>query len=476
MNDDECSGYELWEVGPRPQPAVRVLFPVAPYGVGTPAAESLTSYVVRLAQAHRVRVSTLVREVLQPALSPLRTPGPSEHTSASFWLAQAATLNGKSRQTQAVVTTLNQLTGRSDLADVTMLGWAAVVATRGLLRPMRAWCAACYAAADGAVYERLAWSLACVTVCAEHQRVLDEYCPSCKRTQPVWEARSRPGGCAWCGAWFGQAEAAQGEGQQVPIDSWQRWVSQELGALIARPPQEAARPRREQIQAVVRTLLGQTPKQCASALARQLKTTSTAIHAWASGQCLPQLDSLLRLSACAGRSPYALLTDPDVEASLQTVALQGVAAPVSLRRGRYQQHEPARIRDALQQILAAPTPLPRSLRDVAQQLEISTRILRLYDPEGCRAISARYKAERARQKAERNARLIEAVQTAVAELHQSGCYPTVEQVERRLGKTGVMRAPQVRAAYHQALGDVHARRPRASRRETGPDQTDTLQA
>lgn len=477
MTDDERIGYEVWEVRPRPQPAVTTLFPVPPCGVGTPAVESLSSYVVRLAQAHRVRVSTLVSEVVQPALVQLRKPSSDEPAYTNLWLSQAATINGKSRQTQAWVTTLNQQTGRSDLAALTMLGWADVVATRGLLRSTRVWCAECYAAASGGViYERLAWSLACVTVCAEHQRVLDKHCPTCARTQRVWVPHSQPGRCSWCGAWLGQTEPAQCQDAWSPPDPWQGWVAQALGALIAHPPQEEARPSREQIQQVVRTLLGRMPRRCASALARQLKTTSTAIYAWASGHRLPQLDSLLRLSACAGRSPYELLTDPQVEVTLQTAELQGVAAPVSIRRGRYQQHDPGRIREALLQILAGPTPMPQSLRDVAQQLGISTRILRLYDPEGCRAISARYKADRALQKAERNARLIAAIQAAVADLHQSGCYPSIYQVERRLGKTGMTRHPDVRAAYHQALCDVNARRTRASGRGAGPGHNDTTRA
>jgi hypothetical protein len=477
MTDDERIGYEVWEVRPRPQPAVTTLFPVSPCGIGTPAVESLSSYVVRLAQAHRVRVSTLVSEVVLPALVPLRKLSSDEGAHTNLWLAQAATMNGKSRQAQTWVTTLNQLTGRSDLAALTMLGWADVVATRGLLRSTRVWCPECYAAAPGGViYERLAWSLACVTVCADHQRVLEEHCPTCGRTQRVWVPHSQPGRCSWCRAWLGQTEPAQCQDARLPPDPWQGWVAQALGALVAYPPQWKMNPSREQIQQVVKLLLARTPGRCASALARQLKTTSTAIHAWASGQCLPQLDSLLRLSACAGCSPYELLTDPQVEVTLQTAELQGVTAPVSIRRGRYQQHDPGRIREALQQILAGPAPVPLSLRDVAQQLGISTRILRLYDPEGCRAISARYKANRALQKVQRNARLIAEVQAAVADIHQSGRYPSMYQVERRLGKTGMTRAPEVRAAYHRALGDVNARRTRAGKRGAGPGHNDTTRA
>jgi len=60
MRDKPLASYDLWDLPAPPAPMVSRLYSVAPLGLGTSTSESLTSYMVRLAQAHRVSVHTLV--------------------------------------------------------------------------------------------------------------------------------------------------------------------------------------------------------------------------------------------------------------------------------------------------------------------------------------------------------------------------------------------------------------------------------
>ncbi len=473
MMNEPLAGYELWELSPSPRPAVTQLFALPPCGLGTPASESLSSYVVRLAQAHRVRVQSLVAQVLRPALGTERGR-PIYRQLASFWGRDAATINGTSGLTEMWVTTLGLLTGRGDLSGLTMRGWAEVLASRELLRLTRVWCPRCYAeAAGGVVYDRLQWALACVTVCQEHHQVLEHHCPVCGRTQRILAPHSRPGCCSWCGAWLGQA-AAPGEREEQPtLEPRQLWVVQAVGELIAQAPSQEPRPGREQIQQVVKAMVGRMPWRRACRLARLLKTTSTAVYTWASGRSLPQLDSLLRLSASVQISPYRLLTDADVVSTLCRSRLGEVDAPPVTRRRTYRHDDPAVIQETLQQVLESPAVPPASVRAVAQHLRTSVTQLRLHDPERCRAISARYRAYWAQQKHERLVRLTEAIRAAVMDLHLEGSYPSRLKVAERLGKPGVMRAPEVRAAWRQALCDLRGHNEGEVDRVTGPAPTTT---
>jgi hypothetical protein len=464
MTDVLFTGYELWDLSPRPQPPVTRLFPLLPCGLGTSAVESLSSYVVRLAQAHRVRVHTLVARVLRPYLGSILGHLPYTAQLASFWLRDAASINGLSGLSQAWVEALGQLTGVGGLAGLTMLGWVKVVAPRALMRSTRAWCPDCYAEArEGKVYDRLLWALACVNVCEEHQRVLEHCCPVCGRTQRMVGPHSRPGCCSWCGAWLGQQER-KGEVAQPR----ELWVVQSVGELVAHGATEEERPGRAQIQQVIKALVARMPWRRPCRLAQLLNTTGSAVSAWNSGRSLPQLDSLLRVSACTKLSPYQLLTDVDIATRLRTIRLGSIDTPPTKRRRVYQRYNPVALQAALQEELESPTSPPASVRAVAQQLSTSESQLRLHAPEQCRAISARYRAYWAQRSAQRLADLTEAIRAAVVQLHQEGIHPCRVKVAERVGRPGMMRDPKVRAAWLQAVSDLEGvadtprRRPRTS--------------
>jgi len=51
--------YDAWDTSPLVLPRPTRLYSLAPIGVGTPMVESLTGYVVRLAEAHCVSAGLL---------------------------------------------------------------------------------------------------------------------------------------------------------------------------------------------------------------------------------------------------------------------------------------------------------------------------------------------------------------------------------------------------------------------------------
>ena len=71
--------YECWGPGSTDYPPRSSLFSLAPVGIGTGQAESLTSYIMRLAEAHCVSVATFYRQVIYPAArADAEKQGPAE--------------------------------------------------------------------------------------------------------------------------------------------------------------------------------------------------------------------------------------------------------------------------------------------------------------------------------------------------------------------------------------------------------------
>ena len=128
--------YETWDDVEPPDWVHSRLYALEPRGIGTAQVESLTSYVARLAVAHRVAVSKLVLAEILPLFHQ-----PKARTS--ILAANSGSLLRVNDLSKEFVWILQRLTGCLDLPYLTLLPWAAVMATQETVRPHRAWCSGC---------------------------------------------------------------------------------------------------------------------------------------------------------------------------------------------------------------------------------------------------------------------------------------------------------------------------------------------
>jgi len=289
---DDCGG-----LAPNVSPRSR-LYHLPPVGVGTPVVESLTGYIMRLAQAHSVSTRTLVAEQLLPLYG---RPYLLGHSLRLFWSEQTRALNGTNSSTRDLVHVLEQLTGRSDLAVLTMLIWANVLPPRGLLRPHRAWCPRCYAEwrlRGQTIYEPLLWSLDVITVCPQHRLKVRNRCPSCQSHLLPLEAQSCPGYCEHCGQWLGSdSERCAAEPRESCQDvSREVWVATVIGELLAYAPSITLPPTRDRLAMVVSAYVDRAGGGTNAALARLLSCSKYTIRDCCRGEQLLQLGTLLKLS------------------------------------------------------------------------------------------------------------------------------------------------------------------------------------
>lgn len=212
----------------------RSLAGVSPRALGTPLAESLTSYLQRVAAAHVVPSAVVFERLV---LTCARDEGLWPRLALSRVLSgPAREIDGAARAAELAVAAVSHAVGRGDLARATLLGLRALglVRLEGLLTERKRWCPRCW---DGdskrgePLYERKLWVLAVVDVCPEHGVVLLDRCPVCGRPQPPVASDVAVGTCALCG-WGLGAEAVEVLEARGGDAERRLWYARQAAALV----------------------------------------------------------------------------------------------------------------------------------------------------------------------------------------------------------------------------------------------------
>src|SRR5260370_35013125 len=113
--------YEEWDMAMPHLPPRSRLYRLEPIGMGTPYVESLTSYIVRLADAHCVTPKALVMYEILPSQGQAVTALKHYSRLNMFWRENASTLNGFSSIARGGVEALQSLTTCDKRGFLTML-------------------------------------------------------------------------------------------------------------------------------------------------------------------------------------------------------------------------------------------------------------------------------------------------------------------------------------------------------------------
>jgi hypothetical protein len=458
MATQQLTIYETWDDFEPPDWVHSRLYTLEPLGLGTAQVESLTSYVARLAVAHRVSVSTLVLEEILPLFGQ-----PKARTS--ILAANSCSLLRVNDLSKEFVWILQRLTGCLDLPYLTILPWASVMTTQETVRPHRAWCSGCLeeqrTRGEG-VYEFLWWSFQAIKICPRHAQPLQMQCPHCDQQQPWLGSRSQVGYCSACQTWLGIVPDPHSLSLPAMADielEWQHWLVAAIGELLAAGPALRHVPLRERLVAGLSNCCNQVTggnvTQFAKILtAHNFEITASYLYQWLVGGHQPSWQQLFQLCFCLGTKPLTLLTNSTVlrgPLSLRTLSFLPPPDPKPIK--------PALIRDQLEKslnaIVAADENPPPSLKEVSRRLNLAgTNSLVRYFPEQCALIVERYRTYRQAKKEERLRLLRENVRQATFDVHAQGVYPSKKRVDTQLGKRASMRNPDVRAFWKEAIREL----------------------
>jgi len=296
--------YEDWEPGLAELPPRSRLYALAPIGVGTAQAECLTSYLMRLAEAHCLTPGRLYKYLIYPLVRseaghPDRQLRPSSLSylgtirAAHYW-------NGVDRSASNLVRVLERLTCVQGLHSLTWLPWEAILSRYLHLRCQRAWCPSClseWRSKGQPIYESLLWTLQVVRICPIHDCALAEVCPYCQRELKPLSSNVRAGHCSRCQRWLGYSgeyhrsrECLRESGQLRE----QRWIAESIGELVARAPglsnSLSVKPIDEKVMEVISRLVKGNDTTVADLIGVRKKIVSF----WQCGRSIPRLEFILK--------------------------------------------------------------------------------------------------------------------------------------------------------------------------------------
>jgi transcriptional regulator with XRE-family HTH domain len=446
--------YETWDSNVPLLPSVSRLYHLAPIGMGTPMVESLTGYIVRLAEAHCVSAGVLYWKEIKAFANKgniftFRVP-----TDAGY---STHTINGFGSPAADFVRALEALTGRHDLSCLTMLTWAHVLPHHSLLRRCRAWCESCLHAwreADHPIYEPLLWMLQAVTVCPYHRRLLRQACPHCGHQVGPLESRSRCDHCSLCGQTLVPTTTSN-SADYLMLESdeltWALWVANALGELLAITTQIICPVEREPFAQMIRLCIDSTCSRNASTLARLMQVGRGAVSRWQRGKSMPQLPTLLSLAYRLGISlPELLLGCPNLTSSPEFVRAelielnQRAKQPMRQYGRRIHRVEVFRtLRSALNEIP------PPSVNRVLGRLCYSPPTVYRHFPKLCRQIAQRYAEYRVKRATARKAQAAEEVKQVALELHAKGIRLSRQHIRPLLTSSDYLNLEEGRASLRE---------------------------
>ena len=446
--------YEAWDSDTPLLPPVTRLYHLSPIGFGTPMVESLTGYIIRLAEAHCVSAGVLYLK----AIKALADKG----NIFSFRIKDQAgysthTINGFGTPAADFVRALETLTGRRDLSFLTLLTWGRVLPSHSLLRRCRAWCESCFCAwreANQPIYEPLLWTLQEVTVCPYHSRILRRACPHCERQIGPLDPRSRCHSCSRCGQSLVPNRidpAADSRMLSSEELEWASWVARALGELLAAAPQITCPPGRGHLAQTIRLCVDRVCAGNASGLARLMHVGRGAVRDWQREKTTPGLAVLFNMAYRLGISLRDLLLGcPTLTSTRGFVRDAPVGLNVRSQRRRKRhgwRMNRAEVSRILHKVLNE-TP-PPSMDQVMRRLSYSAPTVYRHFPELCRQIARHYAEYRVRRGLARKVQAGEEVRRVACELQAKGISLTRRNLRPLLTSTDYLNLEEGRAALRE---------------------------
>ena len=454
MLNDDLEIYGSCDLEKPPIPDRSSLYHLEPVGVGTPHVESLTSFLMRLAQAHSLEINTLFAKKIsnyfdQEYLQEERNKG------LSTLFNKGAALNSNGILASQLYQSLEQLTLRKDLSYLTLLAFNNVFSSRKLLRKSKAWCPICYeqwVTAGKKVYEPLLWSFETVTVCPKHFQPLVTKCPNCDRSIPWLTGKSKVGFCPTCCRWLGSFSSNQhSTGESDLAESV--WISQNLGELISSIPSSLSSIQSDNISKAFNLIIDEIFEGNIAAFAKIFGRPKNTVWMWCKGKSTPELRGILSVCYCFDISLLDFVRLKQQAFRSLQIDPQKLPNKLNPKRPSPKTFDYVATEKYLHNILNH-MEHPLAMKEVAIRLNIDRRIIYSYFPKLCKAISAKYRSYQQQQTAERIQKCCQEVEQVVHSLRQVGEYPSEARVSQLISQPGYFRYKEVRKSLNKAILDL----------------------
>ena len=393
------------------------LYHLKPIGIGTPYVESLTGYIKRLAEVHKVSVGILyVKEI-----APSDIGGNLNSNKRQKFLGKnAKDLNSCCKESREIIRILTEKTKTSGLSFLTMGTFEDFFNPRYMLREYQAWCPICFEESreEGKkIYEQLLWNFNDVKTCNKHQVMLVDKCPLCNGRVSILASLSRVGFCNNCGCWLGSKDYKN----YCNNNEWHNWVFNNLGQLLALAP-KMNRDNKFCLSKNLTNLISGANMSIRT-LANMTNVAHSTIRFWILGH-RPQINNALSLSYLLGYS-------------LVDILMEEISTFETFMHDRKTTLPPKNVNikidlDKLKTIIEDSINSNKglSLSQISSLTGVSLDAIRRHFPREVITLKIQYNERLKQLKEER----LNSIKRTMISLHSRGVYPSMKALGRELGK------------------------------------------
>ncbi len=391
----------------------------APIGVGTVRVESLRSYLLRMADVHRIAPGTLIQFLKQEYLG--------RHTEQRMKkpFFKESRICGAGQSAELWVAAVHNATGRGDLMQLTFLPLRHVMPNVSSMSASRRWCPLCVSSHREYfdVYEPLLWCLQTVSACPTHNVSLVSHCGcSGKASRFPSERKLHPGVCPHCGR---DLTSVEGTAICTPAPANAAREAKLAADLLLLGQQERIGPA---AKTAFVEFLGSAGQQLDEggrrAFARRLGSSPGQLKGWMDGRHKLTLRSALHIIATVGADvESAFITG--VYVAKEPLPTAGTGGRKRRIRQRTEVDWPRRLAALVEAQREEPPP---SLAFVGRKAGVAARTLREKWPEHCRIVTQRYTSWKQSTDQEAVQERMRLVREAAEEFALRGIRPTRRRI------------------------------------------------
>ncbi|MCZ8494038.1 TniQ family protein [Priestia megaterium] len=415
---------------------VSELYCLTPIGNRTSQVESLTSYISRLAEEHNVSVGMLMNKLIFPLINNEYLLKSSQYGGNRFYDG-ARSLNGYCKNSIAFSKTVQSLTLRRDLMDLTLIRLKNIVSLRHLLKQNLSWCPQCLNEfkINTKVHYPLAWHFQAFQVCLFHETELINECPHCNSVIPILTRKSLNGHCPYCNKWIGYVTGDN----KKKYNTRHKSINSNIEQLLTLDTRNI-----QKISYSLERLVQRVSQGNITEFARLTNIPKVTMWDWIRGEKLPDLNRLLTICFQLNVSIKELLLEPqnsDFEKkSCDSYRLISMPQKSSRRIINIQL-----LRAELIKYLKLEIPI--SLTQVSKEIGYDRKVLYKHFPKECERIVERFYKYQEYRVNLRRIELSQQVKQAIYKLKSEDIYPSRRKVEEFLGKPGLLREQSIKLLW-----------------------------
>ncbi|MED3316392.1 TniQ family protein [Bacillus wiedmannii] len=417
------------------------LYGLCPKRRDTPFVESLSSYLIRLAETHAVHFGDLLAYEIAPILGKQYLLNSIDRGGNRFYDG-ARTINGTEQNAKDMVTALERLTGTGNLEELTLSNFREIFPVRGLIRKMLAWCPECLKEfmEKDSLYYPLIWCMTAYNVCTNHKIYLNEECSTCNKLIPFLHRKSRIGICPYC-----QSPLFKPLNILQCKDHKDYYISQGIENFFKYKSKEnkfSSYSLYENLSSILHVSFDGNIKQ----FANYIGVPKTTAWGWLNKEAIPPINKILDIAYTLKIPAQVLYTDhkkvqitPNVLVSAMNQAIKKREKFI-LSKGEVSTY----LSETEKEQFGV-----KAIVDIAKDLKCSTKFLYTNFPEECKKISNRNYQIKTEEKFLYLSTLKEQIQEVCYNYFSQGVFPTRKLLEEELNLPFLFKNRPMKEYFYQ---------------------------